>query len=104
MTVLDECLKIEGFRIDGVAVFVIGGDLDAAAARSLRTAFERLGPDDHVYVDCAGVGFIDPSGLRVLHDLADRNVAAGCPLHLMASPEVRRSIEISGLEHLFALD
>ncbi|MGZ4671327.1 MAG: STAS domain-containing protein [Ilumatobacteraceae bacterium] len=104
MTVLDDSLNIEGFRIDGIAVFVVGGELDAAAARSLRAAIERLDPDDHVYVDCAGVGFIDPSGLRVLHDLADRNVAAGCPLHLIASAEVRRSIEISGLEHLFALD
>ncbi len=104
MTVLDECLKIEGFRVDGVAVFVVGGDLDETAARSLRAAFERLGPDDHVYVDCAAVDFIDPSGLSVLHDLADRNVAAGCPLHLMASAQVRRSIEIGGLEHLFALD
>ena len=104
MTVLDETLKIDSLWIEGVAVVVVRGDVDMTTAASLRATFETLGPDDHVYVDCAGVESIHPTGLRVLEELAAKNVACGGPLHLLASAEVRRLIEIAGLEQLFALD
>ena len=57
----------------------------ATAARALRPMIDALGPDDHVLVDCVEVGFVDGSGLDVLHELASRNVAAGdspCPVRL----------------------
>lgn len=104
MTILEERLQIHGFRVDDVAVVVARGDIDEAGAQSLRAMFDSLRADDHVYVDCEGVGFIGESGMSVLQALATRNVAAGGPLHVSASAEVRRRIEIDGLEHLFAID
>ena len=104
MTLLDETLQISAFRIDDVAVVVVRGEIDTTTAQSLRATFNTLRHMDHVYVDCAGVVSIDRSGMRVLEDLAARNVAAGAPLHMLASAEVRRRIEIAGLEQLFSLD
>ncbi len=104
MTLVDCGLRIHGFHLDDVAVVVVRGEVDTAAAPLLRAAFDRLGPDEHVYVDCADVEFIDSDGLAPLCEVAQRNVIAGCPLHVHASSALRRIVEISGLEHLFAFD
>jgi anti-anti-sigma factor len=104
MTMVDGGLKIDGFHIDGVAVVVVSGEVDAAAAPLLRAAFDALHPDEHVYVDCADVGYVDSEGLAVLCEVAQRNVIAGGPLHVFASDALRRFVKISGVEHLFALD
>jgi anti-anti-sigma factor len=104
MTMVDERLKIHGFHVDGVAVVVVRGELDMAAAPLLRAQFDALGPDEHVYVDCAGVGFVDSEGLAALCVMAQRNVDAGGPLHVLASIALRRSVETNGVGHLFDLD
>ena len=104
VTLIDEDLKVHGFRIEGVAVVVVRGDVDTVAATSMRAAFDALGPDEHVYVDCAAVGFFDSEGLAALCELAQRNVVAGGPLHVHASTAVRRIVEINSVEHLFAFD
>ena len=104
MTLIDNGLRIDGYHVDGVAVVVVCGELDSSAAPELRAAFDALTPDEHVYVDCAGVGFIDSDGLTVLCELAQRNVDSGGPLHVLASVALRRMIWVSGVEHLFALD
>jgi anti-anti-sigma factor len=104
MTVLDVGLQISEFRVDGVTVVVLRGEIDAGNASALRAAFDTLDPDDHVYVDCADVGFIDGAGLCALSEAAERNVTAGGPLHVHASPALRRIVEISDMEHLFAFD
>jgi anti-anti-sigma factor len=104
MTMLDESVQIDGFHVDGVAVVVVRGEVDMVAAPLLRAAFEALEPDEHVYVDCAGVGFIDSAGLAAVCELAQRNVAAGGPLHVLASDALRRSIALNGVAHLFYLD
>jgi anti-anti-sigma factor len=104
MTLVDCGLKVQGFHIEGVAVVVVNGEVDAAAASLLRAAFDALGPDEHVYVDCADVSLVDSEGLAALCAGAQRNVIAGGPLHVRASSALRRSVEINGLEHLFALD
>lgn len=104
MTLVDSGLKIDGFQIDGVTVVVLQGEVDTAAAPSLRAAFETFGPEEHVYFDCAGVGFVDAEGLAALCEMAHRNVIAGGPLHVHASAALRQSIEMNGVGHLFALD
>ena len=101
---LDEGLKIDGFHVDDVAVVVVTGEVDMVAAPLLRAAFDRIGPDEHVYVDCAGVEFVDSAGLAALCELAQRNVTAGGPLYVLASEALRRSIELNGVAHLFHLD
>lgn len=104
MTMLEESVQIDGFHVDGVAVVVVRGEVDMVAAPLLRAAFDALDPDEHVYIDCAGVGFIDSAGLAAVCELAQRNVAAGGPLHVLASDALRRSIALNGVAHLFYLD
>jgi anti-anti-sigma factor len=104
MSVLDAGLQVSGFRVDGVVVVVVQGALDTHAAPSLRAAFDALDADDHVYVDCADVEFIDAEGFSVLCEAARRNVMAGGPLHVHTSSALQRMVEISGAAHLFALD
>lgn len=104
MSVLEAGLQISGFRLDGVAVIVVRGGLDTDAASSLRATFDGLAPDDHVYVECADVEYVDAAGLAVLSEVARRNVISGGPLHVHASSALRRFIEVSGVQHLFTLD
>ena len=104
MTLVDNGLKVQGFHVDDVAVVVVRGDVDTATALLLRAAFDTLGPEEHVYVDCADVAFIDSDGLAALCEVARRNVTAGGPLHVHASNALRRIVEINGVEHLFAFD
>ncbi|MEP7201078.1 MAG: STAS domain-containing protein [Ilumatobacteraceae bacterium] len=87
-----------------MAVVVVHGEVDSAAAPLLRHAFDSLDPEEHVYVDCAGVGFVDAEGLAALCEVAQRNVNSGGPLHVLASTALRRMIWVSGVQHLFALD
>jgi anti-anti-sigma factor len=103
VTVLDETLQVRTLRIDGVTVMCVRGDFDVTTARWMRDLLDDLGEDDHVIVDCVDVDFIDGSGLDVLRRLAVRNVAAGGPLHVLASDVVRHAIVLSGLDDLFCL-
>ena len=104
MTLIDCGLRIHEFYVDDVAVVVVNGELDEGAAPLLRATLEKLGPDEHVYVDCGDVGFVDSDGLAALCELARRNVIAGGPLYVRASTALRHSVEINGVAHLFALD
>lgn len=104
MTMIEEGLKVHSFHVEDVVVVVARGDVDADAAAAMRAVFNSLGPDQHLYVDCAAVGFIDSDGLTALCEAAQRNVNAGGPLHTHASIQVRRRIETIGVEHLFAFD
>jgi ABC-type transporter Mla MlaB component len=74
-----------------------------AAAPLLRAAFDTLGHEEHVYVDCAGIDYVDAEGLAALCEVAQRNVIAGGPLYVHASSALRFGIESGGVAHLFAL-
>ncbi len=104
MTLVDGGLKIHSFHVDDVAVVVVRGEVDTAAAPLLRATFDALDPDEHVYVDCSGVRYVDSEGLAALCEVAQRNVLAGGPLHVHASTALRRSVWINDVSHLFALD
>jgi anti-anti-sigma factor len=104
MTLIDGGSKIHWFHVDDVAVVVVRGEVDTAAVPLLRAAFDALAPEEHVYVDCGGVEFVDSKGLAVLCEVARRNVISGGPLHVHASTALRHSVEINGVGHLFDLD
>ena len=104
MTLVDNGLKVHGFHVDGVAVVVVRGDVDTATAQLLRAAFDALGPEEHVYVDCFDLTFIDSDGLAALCEVAQRNITAGGPLHVHASTALRRIVEVNRLQHLFIFD
>lgn len=93
----------------GVRVFAITGELDQATARQLREPIQKAIDDDAqaVMVDMTDCGFIDSTGLGVIVEawkqLQERNgsearFAICCP-----EPEVRRLLEVTGLDKAIAV-
>lgn len=83
-------------RLDAAAVLTVGGEVDAASAPQLRTAIDNALSDQPpvLVVDLSGVRFFGSAGLSVL--LAGMK-ATGGGLRVVASPQVRRPIEVTGL-------
>jgi len=79
------------------------GEVDLATAPQLRADLREIvrANGSHLLIDCAGLTFIDSSGIGVLletlHDLAehDRHM-----LIVNVAPSPRRSFEILGLTDL----
>jgi anti-anti-sigma factor len=77
------------------------GDLDAATAGTLDAAFDDVvgGGARRVVVDLAAVTFLDSTGLRSLLRAAANLEGAGGTLRCAPlSPQVRRVLELSGLD------
>ncbi|MFI6169445.1 STAS domain-containing protein [Nocardia sp. NPDC051052] len=83
-------------EVDFAAVLTVDGEVDAASAPLLRNAIDNaLGNTPSVLVvDLSGVRFFGSAGLSVL--LAGA-AATGGGLRVVASPPVRRPIEVTGL-------
>ncbi|MFI6044753.1 STAS domain-containing protein [Nocardia sp. NPDC051321] len=83
-------------QVDSVAVLTVDGEVDAASAPLLRNAIDNALGDGQslLVVDLSGVRFFGSAGLSVL--LAGTS-ATGGGLRVVASPPVRRPIEVTGL-------
>jgi anti-sigma B factor antagonist len=107
---LIEPFEVEVGNVDGgVSVFTITGELDQATAADLREPLQEAinGGTRAVMIDMTGCGFIDSTGLGVIVEawkrLQERNAdRAGfsicCP-----EPEVRRLLEVTGLDQVIAI-
>ncbi len=91
--------------LDGSTVLVARGEIDAASAPVLRSALEQAKSRDPIIaVDLAGVTFMDSSGLNVLV-LAQRSLdGIGSVRVTNPSQQVRRLLEMTGLDHLINRD
>ena len=82
------------------------GELDVASAKSfedeLRQAIESGASP--VVLDLEGLTFIDSTGLRALLMVAELSRSKGRPLRIRASKELRRTVEVSGVENALLLD
>jgi anti-sigma B factor antagonist len=79
-----------------IAVVSLTGDLDMATAPRLATHLERLNGD--VRLDCAGLSFIDSSGLEVLVRAHQAMNDRGRQLLIGGlSPLCRQPFEVTGL-------
>jgi anti-anti-sigma factor len=79
-------------------VIEIDGEVDVAAAQTLRAEFARAEPSrfDRLIIDARNVTFLDCGGLRLLQSLCDGSELEArmrCP-----SPAVHRIVELVGRE------
>ena len=92
------------FELEAAALR-IEGDLRAPAAKELRRLCRELfeTSEGEMAVDLRGVKSIDSSCISVLAALWVRATGARRRLRLTVSPAVRRILEYSGFDRVFAL-
>jgi anti-anti-sigma factor len=99
-------MRIQTTNSDGVAFLVVTGELDLAHSEDLREAGEAaLTPFvGTLRVDLSRVTFIDSTGLSVL--VAILNAAESTHTFILENPQprVRRVLELTGLNKVFAID
>jgi anti-anti-sigma factor len=101
MTADDAPLRVE-HAADGIA---FSGEIDAHAARLVRSTLLPLADSGALRVDLSGVTFIDSSGLRVVLEVHQALERAGRHLVLVApSRPVARLIQVAGLSSHLHLD
>jgi stage II sporulation protein AA (anti-sigma F factor antagonist) len=100
-----ERFSVETAVTDGRVLVTVAGEVDLAAADSLRSELEQhISGADTVVVDCAGITFIDSTGLRTLIEAAQRAKEAGTRFRLAAVPApVARVFNLAGVTELFAI-
>jgi anti-anti-sigma factor len=97
---MGERISVEVSTVDGVTVVVLVGDLDAASAPVLEHEMGQL-DGQLVLVDCAGVTFIDSSGLSAILRQQLRLEMKGGRLRLRApSAAVRHVLSLTGMRGL----
>jgi anti-sigma B factor antagonist len=85
------------------SVLILRGELDLAAAASIRSLVDAAGRGGLV-LDVGGVTFVDSSALRELMHARLALAERGGPLVLAAVPRiVRRLLEITGTIELFEI-
>ena len=94
-------MRVDEFRVDGIVVLMVEGDVDVSTAATLGTALDEIGSNQHVVVDCSGVTFMDSTGLDVLLVQSKRMRHSGGWLHVRhASQPVLRIVHVAGLGEL----
>ena len=90
----------------GHAVVTASGELDLYTAPQLQTALAALLREhvDRVVVDLSGIEFCDSTGMNVLLSAMKRLKEQGGTLELAAPrPAVRRILQVTGLDTVFAV-
>ena len=95
--------------VDGdAATLVVTGEVDMATAGALRTALDALrasAPDQDLRLDCAGLDFIDSSGLSVLAETRKELARNGHRLVIANLGESQREVFlVSGLDQVLVLE
>jgi anti-sigma B factor antagonist len=93
----------------GMHVFAISGELDQATAEELREPLRAAinGETRGVVIDMTKCGFIDSTGLGVIVEawkqLQERNGEQAAFAICCPEPEVRRLLEVTGLDQAIPL-
>jgi anti-sigma B factor antagonist len=100
-------LQIEILEVDDHergAVLRMSGEIDLATVAKVREAFQELVDRKltHLIVDASAVSFMDSTGLHALVEGKGAIHGAGSQVALIASPQVRRVLELVFPEPLFA--
>jgi anti-sigma B factor antagonist len=88
---------------DGVVVLHAVGEIDLATVGRLRDRLHTQVPGAYrvVIVDCTGVSFLAACGIGLLIETADRALAEGMALWLVANGRVvLRALEVTGVDKL----
>jgi anti-anti-sigma factor len=100
-----ERFSVEASVNDRRVVLMVAGEVDLASADGLRVDFDRWLTDaDTVVVDCAGITFIDSTGLRTLLEASTKAEESGTRFRLAAVPApVARVFELAGVTDVFTI-
>lgn len=96
-------MEIQSQQRQGILVISLTGSLDALTAdQAQRTIGDQLDGGQHqIVLDLDQLDFMSSSGLRLLLNVLRRSRDLGTGFCLAAvQPDVRRSLEISGLERI----
>jgi anti-sigma B factor antagonist len=104
MTIDAQPLAISVENIPSGRMLIVRGEVDLATATQLQEAVLRhLSAERSLWLDLAGVTFMDSSGLHVLIASQRRAAPLGSPLVIArASPAVERLLQVTGTTALFA--
>lgn len=93
-------------RTQDESVLVLAGELDVGGATILRESVVRAleGSPSRVVFDVAELTFIDSSGLGVLASTVRRLSPAGQIVVKAPSPNVRKVLELTGLNTLLVVE
>lgn len=95
-------LTVAHSRVDGMPVVAAQGEIDITSAPQLRAALETVPVGEQSpIVDLSQVAFMGSVGLSVL--LAASEQASPQRLRVVVSSQVRRPIEVTGLDQVLAL-
>jgi anti-sigma B factor antagonist len=82
----------------GERVVTLSGDYDVRRARELKQVLIAGRDSTPVSVDCAGVGFMDSTGLKALIEARIELIERGSQLTLHSVPDsLRMLFEVTGL-------
>ncbi len=99
-------LEISDQHVDGWAVVTASGEIDVAAAPSLREHLVELIGDGatKVVLDIEAVDFIDSTGLGVLVGAIRRARTAGGDLRLVCTnTRILKVFDVTGLDEVFTI-
>ena len=101
----DQTISVDITHRDGIVIVTVTGEIDLDTAPVVRAVLDNVALDQHIVMDCAGVSFIDSTGLQLIIAQFQRMSDAGGSLRLRhTSFPVRHVIEITGLIQLFEID
>ncbi|MFI5783844.1 STAS domain-containing protein [Nocardia sp. NPDC051570] len=99
----DRLLTAAVTHTDSAVIVTASGEIDLVSIQHLQAAIDQAiaDPAPVLVVDLSEVGFIGSTGLAVL--LAAHHNAAPRPLRIVASPQARRPIEVTGLAQILTV-
>jgi anti-anti-sigma factor len=99
---MHDLLHVDVSNGDGVIVLIVQGEIDAASAPVLISAFDDLSLNEPIQVDMSGVTFMDSSGLHALLTQSLRVRESDGSIHVSnPSNAVHRVVELTGLDEFF---
>ncbi|HEY0519790.1 MAG TPA: STAS domain-containing protein [Ilumatobacteraceae bacterium] len=99
---MHDLLHVDVSGLNGTIVLAVHGEIDAASAPLLESAFEDLTGGAPVLVDMSGVSFMDSSGLHTLLTQTLRIREDDGTIHICnPSDAVQRVVELTGLGEFF---
>jgi anti-sigma B factor antagonist len=101
---MDEMFGVAERDEGGSVVVALSGEIDVAAAPTVREQLEQVATDRPLIVDLTQVTFIDSTALGVLIGAHKQCDSRGTPMRLVVSePRILKVFEITGLTDLFTI-